>query len=203
MVSQKRPTVGAFCRRLRRNGLNSAKIIFSDSAVFTIRQNPGQTPPFSGQNSPQNAHSVLVWAAIGVNFRYLRIVPQGPNERRRLRPTVYVQTVLDDLIKRSALHGRVLVQDEGAYTRHQYTRRHLANAGIQWLDQWPKRCPRLNPIGWLLHRLQRLADQQGPRDAVTLASAVELAWNSVPQAQINGYARFFDQMAAFEAATGP
>lgn len=194
---------------LRKSDCTLKKIVFSDEHVVTlndsgkrtqwIRRGTKKTCPRE-RKSQRNASPIMVWGAIGHNYKKLIVLhtikrkyprgrprsgepPRIPYEPYRLTATKYQNHVL--ALIQSSLRSRIFQQD-GA-------RPHISGETIQWLrrhhiqlmDSWPPYSPHLSPVENMWPLLNAGITERRPYNEETLIQAAHDAWEAIPQSVVN------------------
>lgn len=195
-----------FCNRIRRNGVKAETIVFTDEKFFNTNdythQNqwilPGVMP--EARELSRWPARVMVWGAIGVDYRCLRIIPDKANVPSRLDSQSYVRRILQGAFMDTFDKTRVLMQDGAACHTSAHTRRYLARKNITLLDGWPARSPDLNPIERLWAILQARVSTHHPDSVAALTRAIQIEWDAMSQDTINKLVRSFDASVRTVAA---
>lgn len=200
----------AFAKEWLRRPLRDLKdLVFTDEHVCNLNDNSarsqwvqlGQTPCLRERKSARNATPVLVWGAVGWNYRKLIVLHNKKRRYRRGRPNrgeireawegpyrltseKYIRDVLC-VIRQDFQGGRILQQD-GA-------RSHVSQTSMKWLrrqrvpvvENWPPYSPHLSPVENCWALLNRYIADQHPRDVDSLIAAARTGWNQIPQETIN------------------
>ena len=197
-----------FCNRIRRNGIQAESIVFSDEKFFNTndytQQNqwilPGTLP--EARELSRWPARVMVWGAIGIDYRCLRIIPDKANVPSRLDSQTYIRRILQGAFVDSFDRSRYFMQDGAACHTSAHTRRYLARKNITLLDGWPARSPDLNPIERLRAILQSRVSAHHPSTIAELTQAIQVEWDRTSQDTINKLVRSFDESARTVAANG-
>lgn len=162
--------------------------IFSDEKIFDtnergarrmwIRKGSRAKPRLYQKWAPK----VMVWGAVGVNFRKL-IFFDGS---QRITSNVYVEKILPSVARRSTEDPEMVFIQDGARAHTAFhSMKYLADRKIE-APQWPPRSPDLNVIENLWSLVERqLAGKRG-EDERSLEKVVLEAWNAIPTSTING-----------------
>jgi hypothetical protein len=125
---------------------------------------------------------VFVWGAIGVGWRYLKVVDvqdEGLNAQR------FREECLATLPRCKSMN-KVLMQD-GA--RVHWTEENIEyihkTMKMKTLEDWPPHSPDLNPIEHMWSIVQRAVSQRGPWGKEELVKYVLEEWERVPVAVVN------------------
>jgi transposase len=191
----------AFTREIARRGLRGRDIIFSDEKMFTTNDFAARTMwvPMSGNAlARENARwpvKLMVWGAIGHNYRCLKILRNPTNDREgyRLTTETYKRHVLQgEVMNHLTRADKVFMQDGAACHTAGATLRYLDNKGVEVLAPWPARSPDLNPIERLWAILQVRVSRHHPSTIDDLARAVQVEWDNLRPETINGVIDDFD-----------
>lgn len=172
----------------------SRRYIFTDEKIFDTNERGARRMFIKIGTQPRPrlkqhwAPKVMVWGAIGLNYRKLIVFEVG----ERVTSRVYVDKVLPSIVERiSHRRDEVLIQD-GA-------KPHTALATMKFLEEhkieapaWPARSPDLNVVEnmWSLVE-RRLGDNRGS-NSKALARAVRTAWNAIPTSTVNALVSDFE-----------
>lgn len=191
-----------FAKRMLRKGkqfLN--RIVFSDEKIFTSNDqtwrkmwvaSPKNLLPRESKRFP--AGRVLVWGAIGVNFRRLVIFPEkevdDETQRKKtysLTAARYVHRCLAPISKQLDKEERVFQQDGAGAHKTDY----LDKKGVTCVTDWPPRSPQLSPIETLWGILVPRVSSHHPKDRKELITAVRTEWDSMSANTINSLVTSF------------
>ena len=129
--------------------------------------------------------SVMVWAGISFGYRIQLDVIDGNLNAQKYRDRVLAPHVVPLLQN----HGVISVfqQDNARPHVARDNIQFLRNNTIDFIDDWPSKCPDLNPIEHLWDNLDtRVRQRQNPPGNVNeLRDALQEEWINIPQAQIN------------------
>ena len=122
----------------------------------------------------------MVWAAIGVGFRHLVIIPQGmkvtsEQYRRRCLQGTLVEHLLSS--------GHFFMQDGAGC--HKGCREYLRGKGVKLIENFPARSPDLNPIETLWAIMQRRVSLYGANNRSELVTAIQQVWAELDQKTID------------------
>jgi hypothetical protein len=181
-----------FARRLRfarrYAGEDARNWVFSDEKLFTSNDysnrfqwvsNPTQIILRQTQRFPDGR--LMVWGAIGVNYRELVVFP--PNFR--LDRAAYVRRCLSRGLVQHCLTNDLRFMHDGA-SCHTSSRSYLLRKNVRVVEDWPPHSPDLNPIETLWAILSPRVSKLGPRNCEELESAIRTEWAKVKVRTING-----------------
>lgn len=189
-----------FVRSIIARSISGRDIIFSDEKLFTTNDFCGRSMWIAPGTTPlarENARwpvKLMVWGAIGHNFRALQVLRNRHNDREgfRLTTDTYIRRVLQIHIPAIRATGKSFMQDGAACHTAGRTLNYLDKKGISLLGDWPARSPDLNPIERLWAILQVRVSRHHPRTIDDLHAAVVLEWNRLNTTTINGVVDDFD-----------
>lgn len=139
----------------------------------------------------QNASRLHVWGAIGVGFKMLVVLPLLENGRPfRMRAQSYCELCLSRALPH--LRGKVLMQDGARPHVASATLGFLRDNGVNVLVGWPPYSPDLNPIENMWALLNRRVSEAHPRTMEDLQLAVRVAWNAIPQRDVDALCLSFE-----------
>jgi transposase len=195
-----------FCNRIKRNGVKADTIVFTDEKFFNTNDYTHKNQWIQDGVMPEARElsrwpaRVMVWGAIGIDYRCLRIIPDKASVPSRLDSKSYVRRILQGAFMNSFDKSRTLMQDGAACHTSAHTRRYLASKNITLLNGWPARSPDLNPIERLWAILQTRVSTHHPDSVNDLVRAIQTEWDAMPQDTINKLVRSFDTTARTVAA---
>ena len=189
-----------FIRLLLRMPLSYLKrIIFTDEKIFNTNEHGRRTmwvfhpsSLLSRENRRWPVGRVLVWGAIGVGYRCIKIFPEfekkeegerGPPKAWRLTGSRYVRLCLSPNVDRWIRERRV-VQQDGAGA-HSPGEAFLQRKGVEQLSGWPPRSPQLSPIETLWAILAPRVAAHNPVNRDELISSIRTEWEAVEQSTID------------------
>ena len=185
-----------FCKRMLRDfkeRRNENKIIFSDECMLDDNDYGKQWQWCRGKEVPSNMrmdpgpHSVLVWCAIGVNFRTIVVLP-----RQLLNAESYQKKILNrnvvQLLAAECRRGSVFQQDNAR--PHCRSALYLGKRGVKVLD-WPARSPDLSPVETIWSWLRREVAATAPFGEAEVESATIAAFNGLPRSRIDKLVQSF------------
>lgn len=184
----------AFARRMKNLGQH---IWFSDEKLFDCNDHEIRMWCPDGERASQRCTERFtagahVWGVIGIGFK--KLVFLGTD---RVDAKGYIDTLrhylVDSFRRAKAKDAELQFMQDGAPA-------HTAKATMQFLQEkevdmvtgWPPTSPDLNPIENLWALLAQKVSKELPRTAAELQSAVELAWNEIPQALIDNLINSFE-----------
>ncbi len=188
---------------------DSTDFVFCDEKLFstndfTSRKQwiwPGETPlPRERKRWP--TARVMVWAAIGYDFRTIVVFPEKRKVKDRetgeqtLKPyrltaEQYVRRCLPKIVDHVKENGLEFVQDGAGPHAAQSTMSYLERKEVKTAE-WPPRSPDLNPIETLWAWMQPLVSHKHPQTFEDLCVAVKEVFDEIPQHRIDGLVESFD-----------
>lgn len=195
----------------------AANIVFSDEKIFTCNDHtnrrmfvrPGVDRLLPRENRRWGPR-IMVWAAIGVNFRHLYVLPKPKTARGTideqklsvLTSESYRRLVLPKVKNHLQKERIVFMQDGAKPHTAKATYAYLRRMGIDLLENWPPRSPDLNPIEnlWSIVERRVAAREVPPRTAAELIVAVTQEFKAVPVTTINNLVLGFNDRCARVAA---
>lgn len=186
---------------------NVRRYIFSDEHVESAMDFSDRTFYATGRrNVPPrhrtkawNAPSVMVWGAIGFNFKSeLILFPKLDNnddegkKAWRLNGERYRQRVLPKFLTNLHKHAKPLghwlfMQDGAKCHTAKATLKYLEDKGVHTVANWPPHSPDLNPIENLWSTLKTRVARRMPRTQQQLNAAVRAEWKALTFKEINAY----------------
>lgn len=194
--------------RGRITNMNKDLIVFSDETWLSTQENTGrgqwvdkgQAPLPRETRDRRNLPRIMVWAAIGVNYKSdLIIFPTtskgedeyDPRKAYRLTADRYIRTCLSKVVPDLKAKGLVFQQDGARAHTAKQTSAYLERKGIQRIHDWPPYSPDLNMIEKLWATLHRRVGEKCPTTLEELKRAAREAWDEIPQSVINNHCRHF------------
>lgn len=176
---------------------------FSDRTFYAMR--PEHVPP-RHRTKAWNAPSVMVWGAIGYNFKSTLILfPKldksedegkkawrlnGERYRRQVLPSFIrdLNAFRDPVSKKAVPRGHWIFMQDGAKAHTaKDTLKMLADKGVNTLSNWPPHSPDLNPIENLWHTLKQRVARRTPTTQAQLNAAVRAEWKALTLEEINAF----------------
>lgn len=176
---------------------------FSDRTVYAV--DPMDVEPRHRTKS-WNAPSVMIWGAIGYNFKSslilfpkLDVSDDEGKKAWRLDGERYRSRVLPVLLRNLAEHRDpvtkkavplghwVFMQDGAKAHTAKKTIEYLGGKGLKTLGNWPPHSPDLNPIENLWSSLKRRVAKRHPMTQQELDAAVRAEWEALTFQEINEY----------------
>ncbi len=170
-------------------------LIFSDEKMWTTNDhghrtewNPDGVKPSRREFARFPKGRVMVWGAIGINFRHLVIVAPGTT----LNADGCIRRCLSGKLVNHVVGNGLTFQQDGARI-HTCTRTtaYLNRQGVNVLAPWPPRSPCLNPIESLWAYLNRRVSTHAPASTDELIAAIHAEWDAMPTDMVNRFVRNF------------
>lgn len=169
---------------LERGNLN---IIFSDETMIDSNEHGGWQWVAFGQTPDtycveQGAPKLLLWGAIGIDFRFLVVLP-----RTILNGQRFVEEVLKKALpalKKKCSEGAEFQQDNSPVHRPSYA--WLRRRGVKLLaEKWPAVSCDLNPIEQVWQWLDAAVARRGPYGVEELEQFVREEFAAIPTESLN------------------
>lgn len=202
-LPQDHATRQAFAEQHRR--MNPNRIVFTDEKIFTTNDEGSRTQWVAQGMRPSPRLKmrwppgrVMVWAAIGNNFRHLVFLPNNVGRERehfRLTARAYVRRCLSSIVPFLQTSGRTLQQDGAACHTAGSTLRYLEEKGIRVL-QSPPRSPDLNVIETLWAIMAPRVTKLAPTNRVQLEAAIATVWEELDTRTVNSLVGSFPKRCA-------
>lgn len=179
---------------------DAKRIVFSDEKVFTTNDEGSRTQwvtkgvrPTPRLKMRWPAGRVMVWAAIGFNFRKIVVLPNVVGADRnhfRLTADSYVRKCLATVVPFLQQTGRTFQQDGAACHTAATTLKYLEGKGVKVM-QTPPRSPDMNPIENLWATMARKVTLCAPTNRAELVDAVQKVWAELDASMINNLVSSF------------
>lgn len=180
---------------------DAKRFVFCDEKIFTSNDFTCRTQwvkvgekPLPRQKKRWPEGRVMVWGAIGHNFKLLIVLPEsrkgndddGERVPFRLTAETYVRLCLAKLVPHLQSDSKLIfVQDNAGCHAAARTRKYLSSKEVTVAD-WPPRSPDLNPIERLWAIMQpRVSTAHAPRNRAELARAVRATWDDLSSTTVN------------------
>lgn len=168
------------------------RIVFSDEKVFTTNDEGSRTQwvtkgvrPTPRLKMRWPAGRVMVWAAIGCNYRKIVVLPNVVGgEHFRLTANSYVRRCLATVVPFLQQTGRTLQQDGAGCHTAATTLTYLEGKGVKVM-QTPARSPDMNPIENLWAVMARKVTVLAPTNRGELIDAVQKVWQELDVSMVN------------------
>lgn len=128
---------------------------------------------------------IHVYAAIGVGFRFMVVLPAKKlnveTEKQaafRLTGREFIRRCLSPMVPQ--LQNKVLQMDGAACHSAKATTKYLNGKGVSLLADWPARSPQLSPIETLFAILQPKVSEHHPQNRGELIAALNREFHAVP-----------------------
>lgn len=196
----------AFANKIKKADVR--RHIFSDEHVESANdyssrifyaKSPKDVPPRS-RDKNWNVPSVMIWGAIGYNFKSSLILfpktevdEDGKMKGWRLNSERYRRRVLPRLLSdlratKKPLSSWTFMQDGAKCHTAKATKDYLEKKGLEMLPNWPPHSPDLNPIENLWKSLkERVAARHTPTTQDELVAAVQVEWDKLTLEEVNKY----------------
>ena len=179
------------------------KLIFSDEKLFDTQDHgnafqyleKGKSRTIPSPLIPREQHqypaSVMVWGAIGVGYRFLKVIEMRTPEEGGggMDQQIYLEQCLKKMWRgkaaRAELKGRVLMQDGAKIHWTPMIREWAKKNKVDLLVNWPSSSPDLNPIERLWAILSKMVSERGPYGKENLAQFVVEEFHKIPQSLID------------------
>jgi transposase len=175
------------------------RIVFSDEHTVSINDHtrrrmwvaPGASVIPRERRRLQNIPRVMVWAAVGIGFKSpIVLFPQDQKDDEgkrafRLEKKGYVRRCLSIVVPRLVAERRIFQQDGAKCHQNTHVRDYLKSKKVEVVDPWPAYSPDLNMIELLWPLLNERVAVQHPSTLVELEAAIQKAWDSITQAEID------------------
>ena len=161
---------------------------FSDEKQFvldhtssTVWLEKGEARPVREISSLRT--SVMIWGGIWYHGRTELAIVEGNINAKK-----YIEVLRDYLLPSIPTSPHFLFQHDNAPPHNPISVRHfLFSNAVNLLDHYPAYSPDFNPIehvwSWMVHDVNK----QRPSNRASLVNAVQLSWQSLPQAVIQAY----------------
>ena len=193
-----------FARKIsRKRTCVSSRIVFSDEHLVSTNDHSwrmqwvrdGDELHTRQTQRIHNIPRVMVWAAIGVNYKsplVLLKAPPNSEGRKTFRQdsTSYIRKCLSRVAPQLA-QNRILMQDGASCHTSHAVSEYLARKGIAVITDWPSHSPDMNPIEQVWGLLNRRISELQPSSQEELERSAVTAWNAIPQSTIDAFAISF------------
>jgi transposase len=176
------------------------KIVFSDETYITSNEhavgyqyasNRKEVLPLE-RKSKYNVACVMVWAAVGYNFKSdivifpaYRELPDGDTVAFRLNSTDYIKRCMGTVCNKLVKEKRLFQQDGAKCHANKKVWGYFARKKLRYVPDWPPHTPDANMIEFLWPMLKRRVADQCPNTMDELKAAIKQAWSSITQREIN------------------
>lgn len=191
----------SFCKWIiRQPKVFCATVLLSDEKIFDANDHGHRyqylLPQHKGQIVPREqsscAASVMVWAVIGINFRFLVFlkVPEGSSG---INSAEYISQCLKPLTtgRKRFLKTKTLMQDGAKIHWTQDAQTFCESNGLKLLHNWPAHSADLNPLENLWNLLQTRVSERGPFGEDQLKRFIREEFDRVDQSTINSLVESF------------
>jgi hypothetical protein len=144
-----------------------------------------------------NVASIMVWAAVGYNFKSELIIfpakqdDDGTITTFRLDAARYVKRCLSTVMAQVLRQKRIFQHDGARSHMAGSTKGYLKRKGVQWMEDWPAYSADLNMIEPVWKELNELVGARCPMTQSELVEAARMAWKELPQSVINAHCKHF------------
>ena len=173
-------------------GTDFNKVIFTDESWFELgpdnrwlwRRKGDYSPSVCAmhQKFPQK---VMVWGAIGKNFKSQLIFWEGTVNKENYFQTLQDNNVFSDADQHFGENQWTFQQDNARPHVAKVTLAHFREAGIGILENWPPYSPDLNIIEGIWGIMKRQIDAQHVETLDQLKTIIETVWDKLPYESIN------------------
>lgn len=176
------------------------RLVFTDEKWFDSEDGgrswiwlaPGEAPP--PREHERFGPRVMVWAAIGVNFRWLERVPAADDGKGSVKINGDVYTsVISRCVKELRARKLILQQDNAPGHVARGTAAWFKQRRVALLDDWPANSPDLNPVETLWAILARRVTERAPFGEEELWQFVKEEFDAIEQSTINGLVMSFER----------
>lgn len=154
----------------------------------------GELPIPRIRKSRFNIPSVMIWAAVGVDYKsplvFIDKRKDGDGKTLGMDAKRYVRTCLAKLVP-TMPEGRIFMQDGARCHTAKHTLAYLERKGVDLLEGWPPYSPDLNPIENLWHYLDQKISEEAPSSLAELKRVAKSAWEAIPLEVINSFVLSF------------
>ncbi len=128
--------------------------------------------------------SVMIWAAIGYNYKSHLIFCPNKVDAIAYREIIRQSCMIEDLNGKIG-EGEWIFQQDGAKPHTASTTIRFLRKRMTLLDNWPANSPDINPIEHLWSILKVKLQEAGPKTLNALKSSLKEIWDSIPMEVIN------------------
>lgn len=193
-----------FKKRHVRNQTPARWVMHSDESWITCNEHTGRwqwcrkgEQPFPMERKARwNVPSVMVWAAVGVDYKSKLIIfpsksvnEDGEPSIFRLTAEKYIRRCLSTVCPELTNPRKqwILLQDGARSHVAKQTKAYLKRKGIRYLEDFPPYSPDLNMIEAVWKELISRVGAKCPSTCEELQKAVLEAWDELPQHIINAH----------------
>jgi transposase len=178
----------AFSRKMLRtfknwNGIISTDEKWANTNYHGVRRSwepKGEKPP-PGGNEGRFASSVHVWAAVGVDYRKLVILPSGG-----ITGPIYRKSCVNPTTKELKAAKRCYTWQHDNARPHTASESVMKKTGVTMLPvKWPARSPDLSPVETIWALVQKRVDKHCCSTPAELRKAWTEEFMALPQSHIN------------------
>lgn len=188
----------------------SKRLVFTDESLVvacetTGRQMwvfPGEEPIPRESKSRYNVPSLMVWAAIGHNYKSeLIIFPSfsyddslaNGKKGFRLDKHGYIRRCLSKIVPSLANSNKILVQDGARCHQNEQVLSYLQRKKVRVVECWPAHSPDCNMIECCWSLLKERVGRLVPESVDDLRAKLREAWDSISQQEINQLVARYDK----------
>lgn len=184
------------------------KIVFSDESRFVLGADKTWVWRRRGEYSPSSCHctmkfpqGVMVWGAIGLDYKSPLIVVDGSIDTEKYKSVLESSEMIPSLQEEKGLLGFVFQQDGATCHTSKNMKLWLAQR-LRLLNFWPANSPDLNPIEHLWGVLKRTVAASNPKTLEELKNVLQEVWNAIDQGMINRLVTSFRHRLILVARNG-
>lgn len=190
-----------FCRWIVRQPRSFCRsILLSDEKLFDANDHGHRFQYVARENKhtlvpreqSSSAASVMVWAVIGIGFRFL-VFLEVPEGSRGINSSEFVRKCLTPLVTlhKRRIKNRILMQDGAKIHWTNAVRDFCSSKHLELLENWPSHSADLNPLENLWSVLQSRVSERGPFGQEQLKVFIQEEFEKVEQSMIDNLAGSF------------
>jgi len=191
---------------LRKSLAEREKVCFSDETWLCTNERTGRVQWVPKDVHPipcekklrWNTSSIMVWCAIGVNYKSPMCILPAKRKNAddevvpyRLDSPHYIRTCLSPSIKDLISRDMTFMQDGARAHVAKATLAYLRKKCVRWIKNWPPYSCDLNCIEPLWKELAERVGRKHPQGLEELKKAAREAWAEMPMSMINAHVRHF------------